>query len=899
MTMMTEPRACAGERRTLQRLVMDALAVHGERPAVLAFQKQGVDPWTYERLADDVRRLANRLAGLAIGRGDRVALFAENSPKWIVAALAILRTGATVVPIDAQFGDESLAHALNDSQARVLFTLSRRADRLAQLDLTRRPRLVFFDDWEDGAGFVEGHNADFPEAEAHDQAVLFYTSGTTGKPKGVPLTHANVLFEIGAVRDTGLVRAQDRMFLPLPLHHVYPFVIGMLVPLSLGLPVILPHALTGPQIVRALREGEVTIVLGVPRLYSALVAGLRARMESRGRLMAAMFEGLLRSSIWLRRNLDVPAGGLLLAPVRRQVGPAVRVMASGGAALEPEIGWTLEGLGWPVAIGYGLTETSPLLTLNPPGSRRLDSVGRPIPGVEVRIESGIESSPGEVLARGPNVFGGYHQLPEETRRAFTSGWFHTGDLGWFDDGGWLHLAGRASTLIVMEGGENVQPEEVEEAYATSEVIREVGVLQRNGRLVGVIVPEARVIAQGNGEKLEQQVRDAVKARSRSLPSYQRLSDYVITHDPLPRTRLGKIQRHKLQERYTQAKQENNKQAATRARGPLPVEEMDGADRALLEDAAARRVWDWLAKRHSDKRLTPDTSPQLDLGVDSMEWLNLTLEIGEHAGVELSEEVINEVETVRDLLQKVVEASEAGTARYGSLPLEKPEESLTQQQKGWLEPLGPIRAGLAVLFRGFNWLVLRGVFRLRVEGRENLPDAGPFILTPNHVSYLDPFAVAAALGNRRLRQTYWAGWTGAAFRNAVFRFASRLGQAVPIDPNRAVVSSLAFCAAVLKNGRNLVWFPEGQRSEDGKLRAFKPGIGMLLEHFDVPVVPVYIRGTYEAWPAGRLLPRPGRVTVIFDKPVRSAGLAGAVRDSKTQERIAENLRQREVRLIQEH
>ena len=200
-------------------------------------------------------------------------------------------------------------------------------------------------------------------------------------------------------------------------------------------------------------------------------------------------------------------------------------------------------------------------------------------------------------------------------------------------------------------------------------------------------------------------------------------------------------------------------------------------------------------------------------------------------------------------------------------------------------------GLFILDR----MIMRGLFRLRVEGLEHLPKEDPFVLTPNHVSYLDPFALAAALGYRRLRQTYWAGWTGAAFGNPLTRLVSRLAQAVPIDPHRAGVSSLAFGAAVLKREKNLVWFPEGERSTSGELQPFRPGIGMLLNHFRAPVVPVFIHGTYEAMPRGKFLQRLEKITVVFGKPLDVDELEQQGEGEEPQGRITQALHDRVAEL----
>ena len=290
-------------------------------------------------------------------------------------------------------------------------------------------------------------------------------------------------------------------------------------------------------------------------------------------------------------------------------------------------------------------------------------------------------------------------------------------------------------------------------------------------------------------------------------------------------------------------------------------------------------------------MTPDASPQLDFGLDSMEWVNLTMEIVERAGVELDEAAIERIETVRDLLHEATTAGEAGSAVS---PVERPEEALDEGQKRWLEPLSS--AGI-VAARGvfaLNRALMRGPFRLRVEGLKNLPQSGPFVLAPNHVSYLDSFALAAALDGGRLRETYWAGWVGAAFGNPLTRLVSRLAQVVPVDPARAGSSSLAFGAAVLGRGKNLVWFPEGERSRTGELGPFKKGLGVLLEHYRVPVVPVLVEGTYGAMPRGSFLPRPRRVTVTFGEPLgvdelERRGEGGGARDrivGALRDRIAE-------------
>ena len=890
--------------RTLQSII-DSLGERGGKTALLALGKKDRHRWSFKKLADCLRSFASGLAKDGFKRGDTIALFAENRPESIVAALGIIRAGAVAVPLDIQLGDNTLVNVLRDSRARAVITTQRRMERIEKLDLKEKPKLILLDadpdddkrSWE---RFLNKAATELPTTSPDDAAVLLYTSGTTGPPKGVPLSHGNIASQLDVIIEMKVMTGEDRALLPLPLHHVYPFVIGMLAPLALGLPLTLPFSLSGQQLLRALHEGEVTAIVGVPRLYSALYSGIESRVESSGWIARGLFSAFLTGSAFVRSTLgrwfSLRVGKLLFRSLHKRFGKNLRLLASGGAALDPDLASKLEALGWEVAVGYGLTETSPLLTLNLGGKAPRDSVGKSFAGVEIRIDpSALEKEEringrevGEILARGPNVFAGYWNLPDKTKEVFTDDrWFRTGDMGYFDDDDNLHILGRISTLIKTESGEKIQTEDVEAAYAEEFAIREIGVLEKGGKLVAVIVPKHA----GRGDDAKATVRKAIESASKRLPSHQRISEYAITPDALPRTRLGKIQRHRLAERYEQAKEGGEKAPAA---GPMSIEEMSGEDRALLEDSAAQSVWEMLAKRYRGKRLTPDTSPQFDLGIDSLEWLNLTLEIAESSGVELTDEAIARTETVRDLLHEVTEGSEGESAD----PLEKPGEVLDEKQKQWLEPLGPVAATTARFLYAVNRVLIRVIFRLRVEGLEHLPEDEQWVLTPNHASYLDPFAIAALLNWNQLRKTYWAGWTGIVLANPVMRLLSRLGKILPVEPMRAARSSLAFGATILKNKKNLVWFPEGGLSANGELQDFKPGIGMLLEHFPVRVIPVFVHGTHQALPPGKFFPKPNAICVVFGKALDAQQVKREGGGEKPHEQIASALHDRVAKLAQD-
>lgn len=886
---------------TLQALIHQ-LPDRGKRDALVHFRREDAEVWSYAQLADHINRLSGGLIAHGLKPSEPVVLYAPSSPQWISACLAVLLTGAVVVPIDAQMSGEELRHVLKDSGAHWAFTTKNLAQRLDAVGPEHGLRHILLDAEEGEERSWQSYLActrpELPIMAPDDLATLFYTSGTTGPPKGVPLTHRNLAANLQALLAQNLAHGDDRLLLPLPLHHVYPFTIGMLAPLALGAAVILPHALTGPQLQRALRDGRATIIVGVPRLYEALYSAIETQLRQRGRAVLALFRGLLVAAVILRRRLGLDLGTRLFGPLRARSAPHVRLVVSGGSALDPELAWKLEGLGWRVATGYGLTETSPILAVNLPSEARFDSAGRALPGVGIRIsEPQPGTAHGEVLVRGPNVFAGYHNLPQKTREAFDDGWFRTGDLGYLDDDGYLHLVGRASEMIVLPGSENVNPEVVEETLQQGKHIREAGVLEHNGRLVAVIVPEPGAAREDAGQGTDDQlIRHDIAQQSRQMPSHRRIADYVISYDPLMRTRLGKIRRHKLKERYEQLKRTGGRQV--QAPGPVPIERLAPEDQQLLQDPATRKVWNWLAARFRDVHLTPDTSPQLDLGVDSMEWLNLTLEVRDHTGVNLEDEAIGRIGTVRDLLREVVEAGRTGAA--GADPVEQlrdPERLLDERQKRWLEPPGPLARAVGSLLLWLDRALLQGAFRLKVEGREHLPPEGPFVLAPNHTSMLDPLALGAALDKNRLWRTYWGGWFGIMFRNPLMRAASRVARVVPIDPHHGMLANLAFGVAALQRGYNLVWFPEGERSPSGQLQPFRPGIGLLLRAQPVPVVPVWIAGTYEVLPRGARWPRLRPITVTFGEPVDPRDLEAQGQGEEPHTRIANGLHGRVAELAQ--
>jgi len=831
-----------------------SFAARGDAVAIQAFGEDAVQEVSYRALHERAGRVARGLEARGVARGDRVLLCAPNSPDWIAAYFGIVSIGAVAVPVDDQASVDMLRGVIRHAAPRFAFTSARHVERLAGtpealgehhlIDPTASPSSL-----ETFADFEPERSVDIDPDQV---ASLLYTSGTTGTPKAVPLSHRNLASDASALIAAKLIDARDRVLMPLPLHHTYPFTVGMLTVLGLGARIVMPAGVTGPEITGAAKAAKATALLGVPSLYEAVWQSIEARVKASGRRREKLFRRLLSFSGESRRLVGVPIGRWLFRSVHSAVGPSLRILGCGGAKLDERLAQNLESLGWTVLTGYGLTETSPVLTFNAPRRRRLGTEGRPIPGVEIRIDKRPDAPHGEIQARGPNVFSGYFENPEATRDAFTpDGWFRTGDLGFVDADGFLHIVGRSKEVIVLPDGKNVFPEDVEPRYATP-LLKEIGIFERNGRLVAVVVPDEDEVRRRGGLAVLTLLKDELEQLASALPPYQRIVDFRAVREPLPRTRLGKIRRHELPGIFDRADK--------RELADVPVELSD-EDRALIEASdKTRAVWRWLEERYPDRALHVDMSPQFDLQIDSLGWVSMTLELEQRFGIALPAAAVSRVLSLRDLLVEVRRAEENGPAPAARVPADAPK------------PQGRfLRAAGALLF-ALNDVLIRLLYRLDVEGADKLPPDRCLAITPNHASYLDPLAIAAALPRRVLKDTHWAGWVGVMYAGALSTFVSRATRVFPVDPDQDLAGAIGTARALLDRGASVVWFPEGRRSPTGELLPFRPGVGVLLKESPCLVVPTHVSGTYEAWPSKQSRPRfGGRLRVAFGEPVTVGAL----------------------------
>lgn len=837
--------------------LLRSLAAQGERPAILQIVGDSAQPTPSAELARLATRLAHGLVAQGIKPGDPVGLVGPNHIDWILVRLALAGAGALTVACDDLGSPEDIAGFLHDSGCKLAFVTAAHAKHLTASGASYGMRLLDGGDAPDGwRAWMADPAGELPKLSPEDETMVVYTSGTTGKPKSFALSHANLAANVDALLAEKIATPADRVLLPLPLHHVFPLLVGLLTTLASGAALVLPEAATGPQIATALRVSQATVMVGVPRLFTALLAGIEAKVEAGGGLAAWSYAKLLKLSLFARQKFERNIGKTLFGKLHQQLGGHLRLMASGGAKLEGAAVWRLEALGFQVLSGYGLAETASMFTANLPNRQRVGSEGRPIGGGQVRVAKITDSDGdmpdmGEIQLKGASVFKGYRDNPQANATAFTEdGWFRTGDLGHVDADGYVFITGRAKEMIVLGGGKNVYPEETEKHYAGSPYIREIAVLEKDGKLVAVVLPDPVAIRAAGLTRLEDAIRVTLSEKSQTLPSYQRIAGYALVREPLPRTRLGKYRRFLLPKLYDEAKSGLAKPKSTA---------MSAEDQALVSASPTREAWELLRARYADRSITLDANMSLDLGIDSLEWMTLSLELESRLGIQMREADLQDVNTVRDLLSVLAKAKPS-TGVVGETPAD-----VAAAAEHWLAPTGPGLSLLGWMLYWVNRLGLTAMFRISATGLENVPMDGPVLIVANHVSDIDPPVVAGVLPYKRMRKLFWSGDVGRLFETALGKGFARATHIFPVD-ERSPKATLTMGKEVLMRGNGLVWFPEAWRSPDGELQRFLPGVGLVLSAQPVTVVPAYIDGAYEALPRHRHSPKFVKVTVHFGKPV---------------------------------
>lgn len=616
-------------------------------PSAAAFQVCRGGRWlryTYEEALTTIRNIDWRLrTAYGIARGDRVVLVSSGCPEWVLTTLAVLRLGAVTVPLDPQWPAAEIVEAAAMTGAKLICAAPQLREGLTGAACPTVALAAPFVPAPQ-VGLLPGADVAPAPAQGDDLASIIFTSGTTVAPKGVMLTHENFLSNVRALMP--LMRSShERLLSMLPVHHVFETTMGHWYPLACGSTISYVTEIKPAEIMWMLRTTRPTMLVAVPRLIELLYNGVRQKVAAGGPLLRGYFRVASALSGWTGGRL----GRLLFAKVHASFGGSLRRIVSGGSALEPSLAQAYRLFGIRVSEGYGLTETSPVLTVNPWDAVRFGSAGKVLPGVdlELRPVEGAQPGSGAVWVRGPNVTPGYYHNPEATAAALQDGWFDTGDIGRFDADGYLYLLGRTKDVIVSDAGKNVYPEEVELRYRGISGVKELVVLGlpgsgRGERVCAVVVPEAHP-----SEADIERIRAAIAERSLAVPSYQQVTQVEIWAGDLPKTSTLKVTRGKLRSALVAGRR-----GAGRTGAPAPAA-ASGAPRPGTVEA---QVIEALARL---TRVRPDAvqaSQRLnELGLDSLSKVELVGELEARFGFRVDEAAVGNLRSVQDLIDLAVPA----------------------------------------------------------------------------------------------------------------------------------------------------------------------------------------------------------------------------------------------------
>lgn len=936
------------------------ISAFNERPDKVAMRVVGSDMevYTFAEMLARIRSVAYRLGQENVGFGDRVALIGENHPSWAIAYLGALYHGAVCVPLDPHGEIETITNFLEDSEAKIAFLSPDQTTRFLQIEerLGRRvPAVVWEIDSPQNRGdaeddhkrsnknsasqrlsgsnngfqsftnwstteFPESYAAEMPTAEGKDVALLIYTSGTTGKPKGVPLTHGNIVGELSGVNDVLKLSDKERILSLLPLFHAYLQIVNLWVSTTFGPQVGYLKELTPAELSESMKVFKPTILTTVPRLWYLFHKKIFDAVAAKPKPVQALFRAMLRFNGFSRNVLGVNLGPKLFSTVHESFGGSLRIAISAGSRFDEAVAEDFHRLGFTIIQGYGLTETSGAATATYENDNRVGSVGKPMRGAEIKIVDPDKDGVGEVLIRGVMVFDGYYKNPSATAEAFTDdGWFRSGDLGRIDKDGHLYIVGRGKDVIVLPSGKNVHPEDLEAHYLKCPMVGELAVIGISDeteahagaeKLMAVVVPDFEYLKKAKIANSKEAIRHALDTLGRDLPEYQRVRNYLIRVEPLPRTATNKIKRFQL-------KQEVETGVIAAEAKDATAWEFTADESKMMETPIAQSVVAAIKQNAGATEIIhPAMNLEIDLGLDSLARAE-TFAALEHAfSTEFEADEATGALTVANVIELVNkhggETAEIVTTdlKWGTIVRETDDD--LPEIRPVLKPQ-PFFAPFAFFVYKIFFLIFKVFLRLEVHGMENLRSAmdrptddkqqttktglSPFLICPNHQSFFDPFVLCSNYPFRLFKNIFHVG-ASEFFSNALMRFVAKMLNIVPVNPDTELMRAMKAGAIGLKNGKVLNIYPEGERAFDGELHGFKKGAAILATELDLPIVPVALDGLQNVWARSTWRIRPSKVKITIGKPfyakdvLRSQGsavngAAAAGGNATARERVSAN------------
>ena len=841
-------------------------------PDKIALQMKRDGEWvrySYSQLYEVSRQVAFTLWERGYRKGDRAILFAENQPEWGIAYLAAVQIGVIVVPIDPQTAVKEVFALAKYTEAKAILTSEVCAARLQSPHIQSNTDSASLEclNINHFCQPFEGEQAEtpvpagselpavpdnFPDVDINPDTVasIIFTMGTTVDARGAMISHRGFIANVVAVSKALPPEDTDRFLSVLPLYHALGFSCNFLMSIYAGTTITYTNSLRPTSILAIMRETKTTVLIGVPRLFQLL------------------YDTIKRYVVESPEAMEAPLDPEVVQEIQTALGGHIRVLVSGGAALPDEVYDRFMEFGLTIYQGYGMTEASPVLSVNPHHKSKRGTVGPEVQGVQLQIINPDENGIGEIVASSPSLMQGYYRNQAMTEQVIRDGLLYTGDLGYFDEDGYLYLTGRSKDVIVSGAGKNIYPAELETLYRHSPLISEICIVGMSTDNLfeaahAIIVP-ARNENQDKVE-IETAIHQHIQERAQDLPTYQHLQTVHFWDTELPKISDAVIDRQRVKEIL----QEQLSQQTQEASQPDPVkdtlatdENKDSLKSTVAADTPAGVEGVIISELSRLARLPADqihlnSNLGTELGLDSMARVELLLLLESRLQRSIPDELIAKIQTVGDVTETVKTLQSESTPP----PIDKETSAYIERSESSL-----ISATLAGLFRFSVWAIYKCYFSIKCNGLENLPREQPYIIAANHSSHLDTLAIMTVLGDETKRLRVLAAkdyWFSTRFKSW---FSGELLKFVPFDRHANFLQGLRISQAVLKQNECLLIYPEGTRSVTGELQPFKPGLGLLAYETGSAIVPAYINGTYHALPKGRNLPRKSRIRVTFGKPI---------------------------------
>lgn len=737
---------------------------------------------TYDELNKYIEKYST---AFPITSGEKAVIFAENSLEWVYTFLSLWEIGAISIPVDFKYSAEELKYIVNEANPKIIF-VSNETEEIAKSiikdDNTLIINLKEIEDLPPRKRIIKEHSD-------NDSAVICYSSGTTGVPKGVELTRKNIISNAEDIaNNSGLLKKGEKNLAILPFHHMYPLVNNIFVSLvEVGATTVIAEEISSEVLRKTMKKHKIEVIVAIPKVLEIIHKALLNRIN----------KNLIAKTLFSVSKKFPLLSKILFRKVQKEFGGNLKYIVSGGSKLDPHIDSDLRTLSFNIIQGYGLTETAPTVAVNPIGKAKIGSVGKPLKVNEVKIVDG------EIAIKGANVMKGYYKKPEETTKVLKDGWFYTGDLGYFDEEGYLYVNGRKKELIVLPNGKNVWPEELENNIKRiSKNILEIGVCEIEGKI------SAFILLENKNEEEREKIRELIVNKyNNSVPSYKKILSLYFPEIELPKTRIGKIKRFML-----------------------PSLIRDKEDHVIKKESSSEiylLIKEYI-KENFKKEIYLESNLELDLSLDSLELIEFLTYINHNFGLKINGKDLKNIKIVEELvnlIEKKMQKIEGKKIEWSQIL----NENFIPKKYNKLNFISRLLYPLIRIF-------FKNYFTIDFKGVENIePNV---IFAPNHISYIDGFCISSIIPKNVLFNSYFVAkekHTKGYFKNLILKYSN----IIALEENN-LKENMQLLAYLLKEGKSLFIFPEGTRSPI--LNEFKKSFAILAKELDKKIVPVAIKGS---------------------------------------------------------